>query len=157
MLNTTVLSMEEADAISKKLWPELQEEQKCDAEAEKDGGTEKENINSKRVVQITNDYLSKMEKIPAQIFRLEQELKVEQGKEADLLHFIELNEFSDSSKVNVFGMLQECLQHRREIKDEMLRLQSVSKMIKGLVSSINYIEHLAERKYFPRQLNELFV
>lgn len=154
MLNSTVFSKEEANEIMKKLWPELQNSIEDTDNEEKE--ISEEDVSSEKAVFLINDYIRKMGNIPAQIYKLEQQLKVEQGKEADLLHHIELHDFSHESKVSVFEMLQNCLQHRRKIKDEILKLQSVAKMVRGLESGLNYIECLADRKYFPRQLNELF-
>lgn len=80
----------------------------------------------------------------------------------DLLHYVELFDLSDDEGIKAMDMIKDARQRRRDVKDELSRTEYFQKMLgtsanvaraKGFLSELKKLD---TRKYFPRQLNELF-
>ncbi len=80
----------------------------------------------------------------------------------DIMHYIELYDMDDDDSIRMVALLKECRQRRRDIKDEMLRLESFQKAvitgssISGIKEGIKQIDRLSDRVYHPRKLQKLF-
>ncbi len=80
----------------------------------------------------------------------------------DLLHYIELYDLTEDESLKAVAMLKDARQRRRDIKDEISRAELFQKSIgtsanvakaKGCIKELGKLE---TRKYFPRELSELF-
>lgn len=80
----------------------------------------------------------------------------------DLLHYVELFDLSDDEGIKAMDMIKDARQRRRDVKDELSRTEYFQKMLgtsanvakaKGFLTELKKLD---TRKYFPRQLNELF-
>jgi hypothetical protein len=80
----------------------------------------------------------------------------------DLLHYVELYDLSDEEGLKAMDMLKDARQRRRDIKDEISRTEFFQRMI-GTSANVakargflTEMKKLDTRKYFPRQLKNLF-
>ena len=80
----------------------------------------------------------------------------------DIMHFIELYDLDAQNSVRLAELLKECREQRRDVKDEMYRVECFQKAI-GTSSnaarakdSVKQMEKLNMRVYHPRKLQELF-
>lgn len=83
-------------------------------------------------------------------------------KICDILHYIELCDTSVEEATSLVNLLKECREHRRDVKDEIVRLDAFQRTVgtsANLVKAkeaIKSIKRLETRKYTPRKLSELF-
>jgi hypothetical protein len=80
----------------------------------------------------------------------------------DLLHYVELYDLTDEEGLRAMDMLKDARQRRRNIKDEISRTEFFQRMI-GTSANVakargflTEMKKLDTRKYFPRQLKNLF-
>lgn len=80
----------------------------------------------------------------------------------DLLHYVELFDLSDDEGLKAMEMLKDARQRRRDVKDEISRTEYFQKMLgtsanvakaRGILTELKKLD---TRKYFPRQLEDLF-
>lgn len=80
----------------------------------------------------------------------------------DLLHYVELYDLTNEEGLRAMDMLKDARQRRRNIKDELSKTEFFQKMIgtSGNVAKVKgfltEIKKLDTRKYYPRQLQDLF-
>jgi len=78
------------------------------------------------------------------------------------LHYIELCDTSVEEAAGLVDLLKECREHRRDVKDEIIRLDAFQRTVgtsANLVKAkeaLKSITGLETRKYTPRKLSELF-
>lgn len=83
-------------------------------------------------------------------------------KICDILHYIELCDASVDEAAGLVDLLKECREHRRDVKDEIIRLDAFQRTVgtsANLVKAkeaLKCITGLETRKYTPRKLSELF-
>lgn len=83
-------------------------------------------------------------------------------KICDILHYIELCDTSDEEAAQLVDLLKECREHRRDVKDEIIRLDAFQRTVGTSANAakakeaIKSIKGLETRQYTPRKLNELF-
>lgn len=83
-------------------------------------------------------------------------------KICDVLHYIELCATNDEEAADLVELLRVCRENRREIKDELFRVETFQKNIGTSAnvakakSAISSIKGLENRKYKPRIFAELF-
>lgn len=83
-------------------------------------------------------------------------------KICDILHYIELCDTSVEEAACLVNLLKECREHRRDVKDEIVRLDAFQRTVgtsANLVKAkeaIKSIKRLETRRYTPRKLSELF-
>lgn len=83
-------------------------------------------------------------------------------KICDVLHYIELCETDDQEAVNLVELLRVCRENRREIKDELTRVEyfqinlGTSANAGKARQALKSIQGLDTRKYKPRKFDELF-
>ena len=90
---------------------------------------------------------------------LESEQSIADKKITDIEHYIEFNNLSASQGYKAYKLLKRCLEERRNIKNELGQLASVSKMNIGFAGSGNMqksLERINNKQYTPRVLTELF-
>lgn len=80
----------------------------------------------------------------------------------DIMHYIELYQVGEGQSVWMVRLLKECREQRRDVKDEMLRVEYFQRAIgtnANLIRAkegISLIKKLESRFYHPRRLKELF-
>ena len=80
----------------------------------------------------------------------------------DIMHYIELYDLSGEDSIRIMELLKECREQRRDIKDEMYRVEcfqnsiGTDSNISKAKSGIKRIGKLSARSYHPRKLQELF-
>ncbi len=80
----------------------------------------------------------------------------------DILHYIELCDVNDDEATRLIGLLRECREHRREVKDEIVRVDTFQRTIGNSANvvkakeALKAIKGLENRRYTPRKLSELF-
>lgn len=83
-------------------------------------------------------------------------------KICDVLHYIELCETDDQEAVDLVELLRVCRENRREIKDELTRVEyfqinlGTSANAGKARQALKSIQGLDTRKYKPRKFDELF-
>lgn len=80
-------------------------------------------------------------------------------KKTDIEHYIEFYTFNASKGYKVAKMLQDCLQERRDIKDEIEMIDNILRMNIGFIGKGKgslVLEVSKNKKYTPRVLKELF-
>lgn len=83
-------------------------------------------------------------------------------KICDVLHYIELCDTDDSEATDLVELLKVCRENRRDIKDEIFRVDMFQKNIGTNANvakaraAIKSIKGLDTRKYMPRKFTELF-
>lgn len=83
-------------------------------------------------------------------------------KICDVLHYIELCDTDDSEAADLVELLKVCRENRRDIKDEIFRVDMFQKNIGTSANvakakeAIKSIKGLETRKYTPRKFTELF-
>lgn len=167
--DATIFSLKDAEYMisfrdKKKLWKTvsvMQLEKETFKANEVDNMEEKMEVvnfnNENSFILCAKEFVEALADITGRISELSNQLIVEQGKEADLLHHIELHELSLIEKKETYGMLENCLRKRRKIKDELFKLQKIAEIRRNLESSLRYISSFErDRHYNPRQLIELF-
>ncbi len=83
-------------------------------------------------------------------------------KICDILHYIELCETSTEEAAGLVDLLKECREHRRDVKDEIIRLDAFQRTVGTSANlakaneALKCITGLETRKYTPRKLSELF-
>ena len=80
----------------------------------------------------------------------------------DIMHYIEIYDLDADDSIYMVDLLKECREQRRDVKDEMLRVECFQKAI-GTSSniakakdSIKQMNKLSARIYYPRKLQKLF-
>lgn len=80
----------------------------------------------------------------------------------DILHYIELYDISDEESAKLVNLLKECREYRRDVKDEIIRLDAFQRTVGTSANvakakeAIKAIQKLETRRYTPRKLSELF-
>jgi len=80
----------------------------------------------------------------------------------DIMHCIELHDLDESDSIRMVELLKECREQRRDVKDEMVRVEYFQKTIgtganvAKVKDGINQIKKLSTRSYHPRKLPEIF-
>lgn len=80
----------------------------------------------------------------------------------DIMHYIELYQVDEGESIWMVRLLKECREQRRDVKDEMLRVEYFQRAIGtngNLIRAkegISLIKKLESRFYHPRRLKELF-
>lgn len=83
-------------------------------------------------------------------------------KICDVLHYIELCDTDDSEATDLVELLKVCRENRRDIKDEIIKVDMFQKNIGTSANvakakeAIKSIKGLETRKYTPRKFTELF-
>jgi len=83
-------------------------------------------------------------------------------KICDILHYIELCETDDNEAADLVELLRVCRENRREIKDELLRIEyfqnnfGTNANVSKAKHTLKCIKGLETRKYKPRKYEELF-
>ena len=83
-------------------------------------------------------------------------------KICDILHYIELCETDDNEAADLVELLRVCRENRREIKDELLRIEyfqnnfGTNANVAKAKHTLKCIKGLETRKYKPRKYEELF-
>ena len=83
-------------------------------------------------------------------------------KISDILHYIELYEADDEKALKLVEMLRTYREERRDIKDELLRLDLFQRSLGNsgnaarAKEAARQMEKLQKRRYTPRRLSELF-
>lgn len=80
----------------------------------------------------------------------------------DILHYIELYDLDEKDSVRITELLKECREQRRDVKDEMLRVECFQKSL-GTIANLSKVKEnmvpikkLSNRSYNPRKLATLF-
>ena len=87
--------------------------------------------------------------------------EVEQ-KISDVLHYIELCETKDEDAADLIDLLRVCRENRREIKDELQRIEyfqnnlGTSANVAKAKQALKAVKKLEKRKYTPRKFGKLF-
>lgn len=110
-----------------------------------------------------NVFYNELESIGEKIRKHRHELVAELSnvdKEiTDIEHYIEFYSLSASRGYKTSKMLKDCLQRRREIKDEIELINRISVMSVGHIANgkgRNDLEKIKHKQYTPRVLSELF-
>ena len=83
-------------------------------------------------------------------------------KICDILHYIELCETDDNEAVDLIELLRVCRENRRDIKDELQRIEyfqnsfGTNTNVTKAKQALKSIKGLEKRKYKPRKYEELF-
>lgn len=83
-------------------------------------------------------------------------------KICDVLHYIELYETDDDEARDLIELLRVCRENRREIKDELMRIEyfqthlGTSANVMKAKQALKAVKGLENRKYRPRKYEELF-
>jgi len=83
-------------------------------------------------------------------------------KICDILHYIELCETEDNEAVDLVELLRVCRENRRDIKDELQRIEyfqtgfGTNANVTRAKQALKSIKGLDTRKYKPRKYEELF-
>ncbi len=83
-------------------------------------------------------------------------------KICDILHYIELCETADEESIDLVGLLRVCRENRRDIKDELQRIEYFQSQLgtnANLVKAnqaLKSMKGMENRKYKPRKYEELF-
>lgn len=83
-------------------------------------------------------------------------------KICDVLHYIELYETDDDEARDLIELLRVCRENRREIKDELMRIEyfqthlGTSANVTKAKQALKAVKGLENRKYRPRKYEELF-
>ena len=81
----------------------------------------------------------------------------------DIMHYIELYDLDETNSVRMVELLKECREQRRDVKDEMTRVECFQKSIgtSGNIAKVKDnlvpMKKMATRSYHPRKLPDLFV
>ena len=80
----------------------------------------------------------------------------------DIMHYIELYDMDEYESIRMVDLLKECREQRRDVKDEMIRVECFQKSI-GTSANVTkvkeemvQIKKLSTRTYHPRKLKALF-
>lgn len=84
----------------------------------------------------------------------EAEVQKEQAALQDILHYIELNNFSASDGYKFAKMIKESRIRRRKAKDDIVYIDALLEKIN--VNELNKIKEMHDREYRPRVLKEMF-
>lgn len=101
--------------------------------------------------------------LPAHQTKLRKQQTAVDEEICDLLHFIELYQMDDDKSLELVARIRDCRQKRREIKDELYREETFSKLfssggMNNLLKDVSrQIENMEVREYAPRQIPQLFV
>ena len=83
-------------------------------------------------------------------------------KICDILHYIELCETNEEEAIDLVELLRECRENRRDIKDELQRIEyfqnnfGTNMNVAKAKQALKCIKGLETRKYRPRKYDELF-
>lgn len=91
--------------------------------------------------------------------QLTLELSTADKKKSDIEHYIELYPLSASQGYKASKMLKDCLEERRNIKDELQMIDNAFRMNIGYMSkgnARNVLVNTEDKQYKPRVLKELF-
>ena len=83
-------------------------------------------------------------------------------KICDILHYIELCETDDNEAVDLIELLRVCRENRRDIKDELQRIEyfqnsfGTNTNVTKAKQALKSIKGMEKRKYKPRKYEELF-
>lgn len=80
----------------------------------------------------------------------------------DIMHYVELYELDEEDSIRIVNALKECREQRRDVKDELFRIECVQRtldsgtLLDRARESIKQMGKLDSRVYRPRKLSELF-
>lgn len=80
----------------------------------------------------------------------------------DIMHYIEIYNLEADDSIRMVDLLKECREQRRDVKDEMLRVECFQRAIGSssniakVKDSMKQLQKLSFRMYHPRKLQELF-
>lgn len=100
---------------------------------------------------------------PAYLEKLREKLSAVDEEICDILHFIELYQRDEEQSLDLVDQIQECRQRRREIKDDIYRIETFGRIfntmgLSGILKDANKkLKKMEEREYVPRKLPGLFV
>lgn len=110
-----------------------------------------------------NDYFDKLKEIAEEIdlkyLNLKNDLDIVEKEIVDIYHAIEFYDMSASKGYKIYKMLQERLQKRRAIKDELEKISIIFDVhIKkdSMNKAMEKLNHMEARGYVPRVMVELF-
>lgn len=90
---------------------------------------------------------------------LNSELSIADKKITDIEHYIEFYNLSASQGYKAAKLLKDCLEERRNIKNELGQIVSISGMNIGFIGNGNMqksLDKINNKQYVPRVLTELF-
>ena len=99
------------------------------------------------------------DEIDQNYFSLKRDLEIVEKEIIDIYHAMEFYDLSASKGYKIYKMMQERLQHRREIKDDLEKIKIMLGMHieKESVDKVKKkIENMDKRRYIPRVMIELF-
>lgn len=80
----------------------------------------------------------------------------------DIMHLVELYNLSEEESLNAMALLKERREYRREVKDEMYRVDCFKNSIgttENIIKAkdaVKLMKKLDKRRYVPRRLNDIF-
>ena len=80
----------------------------------------------------------------------------------DIMHYIELYDMDEFESIRMVDLLKECREQRRDVKDEIIRVECFQKSIgtranvTKVKEEMGQIKKLSTRTYHPRKLRSLF-
>ena len=112
---------------------------------------------------VIDDYIDRLKEITDEIdlnyFTLKRDLERVEKEIVDIYHAMEFYDLSASKGYKIYKMMQERLQHRREIKDELEKIKimlGIHIEKKSVNKAKEKIEGMEQRRYVPRVMIELF-
>lgn len=92
---------------------------------------------------------------------LSQTLSNTEMELCDVMHYVELCELDEDQSLYAIDLLRDIRDRRREVKDELFRIEWLQKALGGssisnVEESIKQLGKLKRRRYIPRRLPELF-
>ena len=113
-------------------------------------------------LEFLSDFSYYVGQIPSYRQYLNENLSAVDQEICDILHYIEFCEISPKKAQELIALLQERRDHRREIKDEIARVDAFQNSIGSRANAskadtgVRQIENLDARIYTPRRLVSLF-
>lgn len=91
--------------------------------------------------------------------KLTSDLSIADKKKSDIEHYIEFYSLSASQGYKASKMLKDCLEERRQIKNELEVIENILRMNIGFIGKgkgEDVLENIKDKQYKPRVLKELF-
>lgn len=112
------------------------------------------------------EYLRRFALMTSNVKKYEEELNQKLSEVdmeiCDIMHLVELYDLSEEESLNAMALLKERREYRREVKDEMYRVDCFRNSIGTTENAIKakdavkLMKKLDKRKYVPRRLNDIF-
>ena len=110
-----------------------------------------------------DDYIDKLEEVTDEIdqnyFSLKRDLEIVEKEIIDIYHAMEFYDLSASKGYKIYKMMQERLQRRREIKDDLEKIKIMMGIHiekESVDNAKQKIDNMNQRHYIPRVMIELF-